>query len=165
MPAMTTIIAPTPFVGAEIEAIRGEHDWSAELGVPAHITLLGPFLDPDAITSRVLDRLESAVAEHRAIPITFERLELVGDVACLLPASGSRIAALQAALHATWPHLQARELQHVTVARSLSMEDFDRIARRVAPFLPTSGVVDEILLVASRDEHAPARTIRTLRLR
>jgi hypothetical protein len=45
--AMTTIVAPTPFVGQVIDSLRLAYDWSAGRGVPAHLTLLGPFLGPD----------------------------------------------------------------------------------------------------------------------
>jgi hypothetical protein len=151
---MTTIIAPTPWVGAEVEVLRTEHDWSAKLGVPAHITLLGPFVEQAAITSEIHVRLKRALTGLRRVPVVLERLELFEDVACLLPRDPKPIADIQQRLHQEWPHLERRSLQHVTVARGLNPGTFDQVRARVEPLLPLQGEIIEASLWVASDGSA-----------
>jgi hypothetical protein len=154
---MTTIIAPTPWVPGEVEALRAELDWAARLGVPAHITLLGPFIEPAAIDADVHRRLETVLRAHAPIMVSLDRLELIGDVACLLPGDTRAIAAVQSALHREWPELEPRSLQHVTVARELNRSGFEAVIERIEPMLPLSGRLDRASLIVGRNRRASTR--------
>ena len=51
-----------PLVGA----FRAEHDESARLGVPAHITVLFPFMDPASITEKIVLACTRVLSSHQA---------------------------------------------------------------------------------------------------
>jgi hypothetical protein len=148
---MSTILAPVPFAGEAVESIRREWDWSASLGVPAHITLLGPFLHPNEITSIVIERLEKLVSDCTAIAIELDRLALIGHTACLLPRDGRAVAELSAHLERAWPAVRGRDSQHVTLARGVETMSFERLANLVEPLLPLAGSINRVELLVRRD--------------
>jgi hypothetical protein len=160
---MTTIISPTPFVGRRIEDIRARHDWSAQLGVPAHVTLLGPFLDPAEVDGQIVGRLREIVSGQRRFHATFDRLALLGDVACLLPADPSPFEHLHRTLHEHWPHLPRRSGHQVTVARDLNDAEFELLANSIEPLLPLVGSVREVMLLAT-DGNGGVQTMQTFDL-
>jgi hypothetical protein len=71
----TTVIALAPFAGDEVEQIRLAEDWSARLAVPAHITLLGPFLPAEEITAEALGRVRDIFAFQPPIPVVLAELQ------------------------------------------------------------------------------------------
>ena len=54
-----------------LEAIRFNHVDNASLGVPAHVTLLVPFVAPAAIDRAVIERASAAVAGTPAFDVEF----------------------------------------------------------------------------------------------
>jgi len=54
--------------------LRQRFDATAQQGVPAHITLLVPFMDPRHITPEVLDRAQQALA--KAAPFSFSLVKV-----------------------------------------------------------------------------------------
>ena len=50
---------------------RSRYDWSAAAGVPAHVTVLYPFLPLDQVTGDVIDRLAGIVAAEAVFDVTF----------------------------------------------------------------------------------------------
>jgi 2'-5' RNA ligase len=57
-----------------LEAIRLDHVDNARLGVPAHVTLLFPFVDPAAIDAAVLERAGRAVGRVPAFRVGFREV-------------------------------------------------------------------------------------------
>lgn len=78
---ITTLIAPVPLAEPVVGELRQQHDWSARAGVPAHITLLGPFLAPAAVTGATLHRLRDIFASERPLDFNLGELQSVGSVA------------------------------------------------------------------------------------
>jgi len=54
----TGLIVEVPEAERVVGALRMRYDESARLGVPAHITILFPFMEPSAISASVLAELE-----------------------------------------------------------------------------------------------------------
>jgi 2'-5' RNA ligase len=161
---MTTIIAPTPFVGRRIEEIRYERDWSASLGVPAHITLLGPFLHPDSVGPGIVARLAQILARYPPPVIRLEELRLVDDVACLIPTETEALAAISRELHEAWPQTASHGgLHHVTIARDVNKAVFETLQAELSSLLPLKGSITEAHLLERRGT-APVRTIARLEL-
>lgn len=105
--------------------LRARLDPAAKLGLGAHITLLYPFIDSDAIDEAVLGRLRDVTAAHA--PICF-RLDEVGQfpsTVWLAPRPAEAIVALAAALEAAFPdrpttgRVFERFVPHVSVARNI----------------------------------------------
>jgi 2'-5' RNA ligase len=159
MGAMTTIVAPTPFVGQAVESLRFAYDWSAGRGVPAHVTLLGPFLGPDEVTTEVQSRLRRVFAPVEPLHLSLSELRMLGNAACLVPEITNELAALTSIVHDAWPNLSlASRRYHVTVARSCTSATFRRIENAVRPMLPLCGDLTKVLLL----ERCPDGQVTTL---
>lgn len=61
MPSAVIVRAPLP---SGLERLRGRHVSSATFGVPAHVTVLHPFIEPDGLIEGVRRRLREIAADH-----------------------------------------------------------------------------------------------------
>ena len=73
------MIVAIPEAEAAVAALRLRLDPAAAWGVPAHITVLYPFLPPDEIDGRALADVASAVGAVPAFDVRFERTAWFGD--------------------------------------------------------------------------------------
>lgn len=69
----SAIVVPVRLPAA-LEAIRLEHVDNARLGVPAHVTLLFPFVEPPAIDATVLERAGRALRRIGAFDVRFRQV-------------------------------------------------------------------------------------------
>ena len=65
-PTESCLLVPVPEAEPAVGTLRGRLDSAAALGVPAHVTILYPFVAPAAVTSDVIDTAAAAVASVRA---------------------------------------------------------------------------------------------------
>lgn len=82
-------------------ALRRQYDDSAALGVPAHLTILFPFLDPAAIDEAAI---EDVLATHE--PFEFELISIEtfeGGGTYLAPTRPERFVALTESVWERWP--------------------------------------------------------------
>jgi 2'-5' RNA ligase len=153
MPCRTALIAPVPEAEPAVGAIRVEHDWSAARGVPAHITILFPFVSPEAVEESVLREL---FGNFSAFEFTLDSLECFEDGhVWLRPAPAHRFAALTAAVWRRWPECPPyggafdEVIPHLTISETpLDLE----LA------LPIAARAHEIALI---EEEEPGGTWRT----
>jgi len=68
----TALVVLVPEADPAVAQVRMRHDSSAALGVPAHVTVLFPFLDADEVDSEALQILFSG---HPAFDFTLDRVE------------------------------------------------------------------------------------------
>lgn len=59
--AASALIVKVPEAEPVVSPLRARFDGTSHLGVPAHITILFPFMGPDSITPAVLQRLQLAL--------------------------------------------------------------------------------------------------------
>ena len=156
--ATTTVIAVASFVGDEVEQIRLAGDWSARLGVPAHITLLGPFLPAEEITAEVLRRVRDIFASQPPIPVVLAELHLLGTAACLIPDAFSPFISLSRELQAISRGPTVGATHHLTVARDCTEATLERLRDRLRPLLPVRGTISEAALL----EHDGQSQVREL---
>ena len=101
--AKTALIVPVPAAEPAVGNLRRRFDPSAEHGIPAHVTLLAPFLPAE----RIDDAVRAALAERAAAtpPFAFEldRLDCFPGVVYLHPTPGDPFVALIR----TWPNASA----------------------------------------------------------
>lgn len=142
-PIESAIIIKVP----EVEHIVGPHrrtlDPSAEWGVPAHVTLLYPFLHPAAIDADVLRRLAEVVVRHREFDVQFLRTKWFGkEVLWLSPEPDLSFRRLTNALIETFPETPPYggaildPTPHLTVADGARLHDMRHAESLVMKQLP-----------------------------
>ncbi len=104
--AETALILAMPWGHApRIDAVRARHDPTAAAGLPAHITVLYPFLPPGEFAG-VMPRLESVVRRFPPLEVHLTRLDRFrGDatVVYLAPEEPEPIRRITRALTAAFP--------------------------------------------------------------
>ena len=72
--AESAFIAHVPEAEPYVAHLREQFDPSARLGVPAHITLLYPFMSPELIGTVVVEQARAAVAATHSFAFTLKRV-------------------------------------------------------------------------------------------
>jgi hypothetical protein len=71
-PASAIVVrAPVP---REVERLGARWDWAASVGVPAHVTVLFPFVSAERLGSEVRRELASIAAAHEPLEVRFARV-------------------------------------------------------------------------------------------
>jgi 2'-5' RNA ligase len=103
-PSESCLLVPVPEAEPAVGRVRGRLDRAAAWGVPAHVTILYPFVLPEAITSGVIELAAAAVGSVPAFECTFAQTSWFGeDVLWLAPDPDQPFRALTTALHAAFP--------------------------------------------------------------
>ena len=126
------ILTPLP---AAIERIRQRYDPAAALGVPAHVTIMYPFIPPAEITAGANQELTTFAGQHARFRYRLGGLlDWPDDVSVLAADPASAFQALTAAVHDNWgldpyagqvpfdeivPHVTVGRGLHVAVRRQL----------------------------------------------
>lgn len=136
-PVESAIIIRVPEVEHIVRPHRRTLDPSAKWGVPAHVTLLYPFLHPSAIDADVLGRLVEVVARHREFDVQFLQTGWFGDeVLWLSPEPDLTFRRLAKALAIAFPETPPYggaildPTPHLTIADGASFHDM-RLAESV----------------------------------
>jgi 2'-5' RNA ligase len=136
---------------------RAQYDWSAQRGVPAHITLLYPFAPTEKIDEQLLGDLRELFATHSAFSFDLPRVARWPEVAWLAPDPDQPFRALTASIVALFPDYQPYEgvhadvIPHLTVAEG-GVELQDRVEAAVSGHLPIRARADHVALLVENDE-------------
>jgi 2'-5' RNA ligase superfamily len=104
MASQSAVLVPVPEAERVVSPHRSRLDGAAALGVPAHVTVLFPFVPPTAITPAVTDALAAAVASVGAFGCEFGGPSWFGeDVLYLAPRPDEPFRALTRAVCAAFP--------------------------------------------------------------
>jgi len=153
----SAVIVAVPEAEPVVGELRLRHTHDAPLGVPAHVTLLFPFVPAERA-----DEAEGQLAEllrgHAPFDGTFARTARFPDVLYLAPEPAERFSALTEAIAAEWPEHPPYEgvhetvIPHLTVAESEDGALLDTIAAEVEPRLPIRTHVSEATLIVEDEE-------------
>lgn len=138
---------------------RQRLDTSAAWGVPAHVTVLYPFMEPAALSADIVDQLRAAIGRTSTFRCAFGRTNWYDrDVLWLEPDPSEVFRSLTAAVVNAFPDYQpyggafgSDTTPHLTVAEARlaeTPEDLVEAERQVLPLLPVEAEVAEALLIA-----------------
>lgn len=136
--------------------------------VPAHVTVLYPFLAPPSIEPATLDELSAVLSAIPAFDCAFGEVRWFGEeVVWLEPDPDAQFRALTAAVCARFPGYLPYDgehpdtVPHLTVAdsRSGDVAGKQRIAKEIVEHLPVHARIDKVRLVAGDDETGTWQTI------
>jgi len=165
-PTESALIVAVPEAEPAVAALRAAYDPAASWGVPAHVTVLYPFLPPDRIDAGVHTALRETVAAVPAFDLVFERTRRFGDqVLWLAPEPDAPLRALTAAVWARFPQTPpyggqfADVIPHLTVTDGQPPEVMDAAADRVRPWLPIAARVRAVRLMVGCPEPDAWQTV------
>jgi 2'-5' RNA ligase len=161
----------------EADPVVGPHrlrlDPAAARGVPAHVTVLYPFVRPPDLRSADVDRLGEALSGFAAFDAVFPRVDWFGeDVVWLAPEPASQFRRLISVVGAAFPDLLPYGgefddvVPHLTIGGPSrgTVDELRAAADTVAPQLPVHTRVDELALMAGSREPRSWRTVARLPL-
>jgi hypothetical protein len=142
-----SIIVPVDEAEALVDRFRQQGDWSRQLGVPAHLTLVGALPLEAELPWGELAVLATAAIGTR---IVLDRISLLGGSICLLPADEEPLMVLAGRiLGQLGPEVEAlrRQRIHLTVWREAPTM-LPEISSMIEPSLPIESAV-RIVCVAT----------------
>ncbi|MBG6136587.1 2'-5' RNA ligase family protein [Longispora fulva] len=154
-PGQTALIAKIPEAEPLVGHWRSQLDSVASDGVPAHVTILYPFLDHDRLDDTVIGQLGTLIGAHPAFHVRFQRCGRFPGVLYLAPSPDQPFRALTDAVAERWPEAPPYEGQfteitpHLTVAHQQESQLLDRVEAELADTLPMAAHVHEIHLLVS----------------
>ena len=158
-PTQSALIVAVPAAEPAVAGLRARYDRAASWGVPAHITVLFPFLAPALIDDAVLATTFEAVASVPRFELTLRRTAWFGDkVLWLAPEPAEPLRALTTAVWQRFPQTPPYEgafgdvVPHLTVADGHPREVLAQVEHAVAAHLPIRQSVETVRLITGRRE-------------
>lgn len=155
----SAIIVPIS-VPVGVMRLRERMDPSAAQGIPAHVTLLVPFMPQSELTDVVRSTLSRIIATEPVFTVTFPSVARWPNVVYLPPEPDEPFRRLTAALVAAFPEYLPYEGKHEAVVPHLTVaydvaDDYYAAAEHALPaMLPLRYIVREAWLVGHRPEQA-----------
>lgn len=141
----TAFIVRVPEAEAYVADLRRRFDPSVHLGVPAHITILVPFMAPDRITDKVLSGIRSALSSFSSFAFSLADVRCFPTTTYLAPEPADRFVALTKSLALAFPDFppfrgeHASLVPHLTVANGnagdakIAMAELERVMQASGP--------------------------------
>ncbi|MFI7102304.1 2'-5' RNA ligase family protein [Streptomyces sp. NPDC050161] len=151
--AQTGLIVRIPEAERTVSAWRERFDPSARAGVPAHITVLFPFLDESRIDARVHSALTDVLGRHHAFDLRFERCGRFPGVLYLAPEPDTQLRRLTEVIAERWPEAPAyggkftEVVPHLTIADGQDDAVLDEIEAGLVSKLPCISRVSSVDLM------------------
>jgi 2'-5' RNA ligase len=155
----SAIIIPIA-VPVAVDRLRQRMDPSAADGVPAHVTLIYPFMPPSELKDDVRRRVEEIVAAEPSFPVVLRSIARFPGVVYLEPDPADPFRRLTNALAAAFPGYPPYEgafeeiVPHVTVAAEVPDDYLDAAAHALPASLPVRDVAREAWLIGHTPEQA-----------
>ena len=151
----SALLVAVPEAEPAVRKHRARLDSSARDGVPAHLTVLYPFLQPASIDDAVLASLRQLFAGFAPFDVTLDRVSWFGeDVLWLAPRDDGPFRALTGAAFAAFPGCPpyggayADVIPHLTIGDKGDLADRRAAAQAVSRCLPVEARVTEVTLMS-----------------
>jgi hypothetical protein len=156
----TGLILHVPEAEPVVGRWRSEHDSSAPFGVPAHVTVLYPWIPFDQLTEADRSAVAGVVAGMRPLELTFASLGRFPGVLWLDPRPAEPIRALIRAVARRWPDYQPyggeygdEPVPHLTISDTKDLDELGHIVADVESALPLRSRVAELSLLVRRADY------------
>jgi 2'-5' RNA ligase len=151
------LIVEVPEAEPAVARLRKRLDASAPLGIPAHITVLSPFMPPGMIDPPALAELVHLFAAVSRFRFRLDHADWFGDeVLWLAPRDPGPFRALTEAVHQAFPAFPPFEGQfsdvvpHLTVGKGHPVTDLRAAEESVRAHLPIDGHATAVTLVTQQ---------------
>lgn len=170
-PTQTALIVPVPQAEPAVSRWRAVLDRAASCGIPAHVTVLYPFLAPHELDDGALKAVGDVVASIPPFTVGFTDVRWFGDtVVWLAPTPDDSFRALTTAVWQRFPQAPPYEgihtdvVPHLTIGHDAPKQALIEAADAVAGFLPIRATVNTVRLIAGTPGTDGWHTIRDLPL-
>ncbi|MDM7950859.1 2'-5' RNA ligase family protein [Hydrogenophaga sp.] len=119
--AITAFVVRVPSAEVIVTELRTRYDATFQQGVPAHITVLVPFMDPGQVTPAVLAQAREALMEVPSFEFSLRRVGRFPATAYLAPEPPSAFVALTSALVRAFPEFPPYGGEHASVIPHLTV--------------------------------------------
>ncbi|MFF8373454.1 2'-5' RNA ligase family protein [Streptomyces lydicus] len=149
----TGLIIRIPDAEPAVRAWREQFDPSARAGVPAHITVLFPFLDESRIDAGVRSTLTDVLGTHRAFDLRFESCGRFPGVLYLAPEPDTPLRRLTEVIADRWPEVPpyggkfTEVVPHLTITDGQDDAVLDEIEADLLSELPVVSRVSSVDLM------------------
>jgi 2'-5' RNA ligase len=167
MPKESALVVLIPEAEQLVEGFRKRFDPSAAWGVPAHVTILYPFKQPDELTSTVFGILKDILKKEPAFIVSFRELKRFPNTLYLAPEPAAPILRLIELICKRFPDTPpycgefAETIPHLTVAQADDAGQLDAIAaefkQAAKKQLPVRARVDSVALIENSLERWQVR--------
>ena len=151
----TALLLPVPAAEPAVSRHRAQLDEAARDGVPAHITVLYPFVPPAGISKPLLASLGRLFAGFAAFEFTLDRVGWFGEeVVWLGPRDPAPFSPLTSAAFTAFPCCppyggqHAEVIPHLTIGHAGGQQALRAAAESVRPCLPIEATAAEVILMA-----------------
>ncbi len=154
----SAVSLPVPEAEALVGAWRQRFDRSASVGVPAHITLLYPFLPPAQIGAGDVERLAAVFADTPATAFSLVAVRRFPAVLYLAPEPDAFFRGLMSRIWSLYPQTPPyggafqEVIPHLTVAQADDPAVLDEVEAAVSPRLPVAARAAEAWLEVEGDD-------------
>jgi 2'-5' RNA ligase len=166
-PTQSALIVPIPEAEQAVGRWRAALDRAAGWGVPAHVTVLYPFLAPERLDDDVLTAVGEAIASVPSFAADFTHVRWFGDtVAWLAPTPDEPFRALTTAVWRRFPEAAPYEgafddvVPHLTFGHDHPMPALTEAADAIAASLPIRAAVGVAHLITGTTQPGSWHTVR-----
>jgi 2'-5' RNA ligase len=170
-PSESAVIVAVPAAEPAVGEFRAALDRAAGWGVPAHVTVVYPFLPPDRLGPAELQRLGDAVRSVPAFAVSFTEVRWFDDaVVWLAPDPPDGFRALTDAVWGAFPECPPYggehdgSTPHLTIGHDADAADLAAAGAAVAARLPITAAVGAAHLLHGRPAPGAWRTVAELPL-
>ncbi|MEU3708517.1 2'-5' RNA ligase family protein [Streptomyces catenulae] len=150
----TGLVVRIPEAEPAVRAWRARFDPSARAGVPAHVTVLFPFLDERRTDPDVRSALADVLGRHHAFDLRFESCGRFPGTLFLRPAPDAPLRRLTESVAARWPEAPpyggrfTEVVPHLTVVDGQDDAVLDKAEADLSGALPVISRVTSVDLMA-----------------
>ena len=166
--ARTALVILVPEAERVVSQVRARHDPSVRLGVPAHVTLLFPFMPPGAVSASVQGSLRNLFAGFKSFPVSFAEVHRWPQEAYLAPQPSAPFVALTQGIASSFPHYPPYEGRHADIVPHLTVAQggaaaAEQAMAEISAVLAESGPIQSICRAATLLENSggPWRVMQT----
>ena len=154
----SALVLPVPEAEPVVGDLRARYDPTAPPGLPAHITVVYPYLHPTALTRSVLNELTAIFAGVTPFQFTLTTFARFPEVVYLVPDPPEPFLRLTGAVATRWPDappyrgIYDEVIPHLTVAHTARPGEIEQIRAKIEPVLPMVCLAGRVWLLTNKQD-------------